>query len=366
MDRSRADVVSDDVTRMDRTMLFRTGGTRSATVLLAALALTACTAPQTQTQTQSQTETVRDAPRHCPYVDHDVEGLESFGALTGVPVDCAVVFSDATPTWAEWERPWFLRHRGGQDSLTWASWAAQRPERHLVITQSLIPSEAPEDWRRRGAAGEYDAHVRAFARSLVESGLGDSTIRLAHEPNGTWFSHSVGDTAEERQAWAQYWARAVRVMREVEGTDLRFDLSINAGVEPIPIEEYYPGDDVVDIIGVDQYDSWTGTGVVPTGEERWRAVRDQPGGLAAIARFAQEHDKPLSIPETGLVSTEAHGAGDNPAFVRGLAEFVSRHEVVYVGYFDKNVKGTLRLEETPESLKVWREFAAEGQRGTQE
>lgn len=286
----------------------------------------------------------------CAYTDHDLTAFAEFERLVGTDLDCAVMFSDITSTWAEWAEPWFITT--SEPAHQWVDWARD-PGHRLVITQSLIPAEAPDDWRARGSRGEYEEHARELARNLVAAGLGASVIRLAHEANGTWYRHQIGKTEQERRDWADFWARTARAMESVSGAEFTFDWTINGGYRPIPFDQYYPGDDVVDIVGVDQYDSLLDNPGL-TGERRWEAIRDQPGGLAEAARFARQHGKRLSIPETGLLPTTEHGAGDDPAFVTGLFDFMAENDVSYVGYFNKNVDGVLRLEQAPNAAAHWR------------
>lgn len=276
----------------------------------------------------------------------------------GTTLRCALVFSNDAPTWDTWARPWFIDASNPRER--WDDWVRDSGGR-LVISQSLVPTGAPSDWRARGAAGEYEAHAVTLAENLVAAGVGGSTIRLAAEANGTWNHDHVGDDPTRHRQWAQFWARTVRAMESVPGASFRFDWSVNAGVRPIPFTQYYPGDDVVDIVGVDQYDSLPGSSA--RGDARWRELRSRPGGLDSIAAFAEAHGKPISVPEAGLMSPESSGAGDNPAYVRGLRSFLANRSADYVAYFDKNVRGTLRLAQVPQSARVWREWTQEDRTG---
>lgn len=306
---------------------------------------------------QVVTGRIRDGEttRICAAAGPDLRKRVALEQAMGRPITCSIVFSDSVETWAEWESPWFAREPSGSPEFHWASWVRDSQGiNELVITHSLIPARVSSDWRARGAAGEYDDHARRLAEFLVGKGLGESTIRLAHEPNGDWFRHHIGDTEDERRDWAAFWRRTVWAMRAVPGADFRFDLSINPAYRPIPIEEYYPGDDVVDIIGVDQYDSLPSP-QMSAGASRWKALVIQPMGLDDIRRFAEQRGKRISIPEYSLIPDSlSDGAGDNPAYIDGLAEIVAQGDVAYVGSFESSNHELLPLADAPASLEAWR------------
>ena len=73
--------------------------------------------------------------------------------------------------------------------------------------------------------------------------------------NGTWYHDSLGNDPAQYGDWSAYWARIVKVMRSVSGAHFLFDWNVNAGYRNIPLASYYPGDSVVDVIGIDIYDS---------------------------------------------------------------------------------------------------------------
>ncbi|HEX2773701.1 MAG TPA: glycosyl hydrolase, partial [Micromonosporaceae bacterium] len=166
---------------------------------------------------------------------------------------------------------------------------------------------------RHGAEGRFDRHFRALAQRLVERGAAETIIVLGWEMNGTTYS---GRCAPDPAAWKAYWRRIVAVMRDVPGQAFRFDFAPVRGAQAIPWPQCYPGDDVVDIIGMDTYDQHPG-----------RTFSDfvyQPYGLLDHAEFAAAHGKPTSYPEWGLFDY-----GDNPAYVRGMHSWISTHDVAY-------------------------------------
>ncbi len=270
--------------------------------------------------------------------------------------DCVMVYNDAAPDWTGWAIPWITVHNDPR--FKWDEWVAEAPgRRRLVITQGLIPSNLPKDWRARGARGEYERHARKLARTLVAAGLGDSVIRLGHEANGTWYHHSVGDTPRQWAQWRRFWARTVRAMRSQPGADFVFDWTVNAGYRPIPLEAWYPGDDVVDIVGIDLYDHTASPSIhARPGGRRWSDQVNQPGSLSAVTAFARRHGKPISIPEWGLAKPGEWrgGMGDNPDFVRRIARVVRTTPTAYSSYFESPTGDTLQLSRAPRSAAAYR------------
>ena len=124
-------------------------------------------------------------------------------------------------------------------------------------------------------------------------------------------------------------------MRSVPGAKFEFDWTVNAGYQALDLDSYYPGDDVVDIVGVDAYDSSVHHDTYPSSQQRWIRIAGQPGGLLEVLAFAKQHNKPLSIPEWGLAAPGApmYGAGDNPRYIDGIAEIVRTNRVRYHSYF---------------------------------
>jgi hypothetical protein len=296
------------------------------------------------------------APKQtCAYSYHRVDQLSTLGAAVGHDFNCALVYNNASPDWANWEKPWFTIH--GDPNFNWAHWKIAVPGRRLIITQALIPSGMDADWRARGAAGEYKDHARALATNLVAAGLGDSIIRLAPEANGTWMVDGLGNDPGQYAQWKSFWAKTVWAMRSVPGANFRFDWTINASYRAIPFNQYYPGNDVVDIVGADVYDFWAGPAVAPESPSaRWAAQYDEAGGLGDLVRWGKVHGKPLSIPEWGL-SAVGHkgGVGDNPYFVNAIAAVVKQNATAYQSYFESTTDVGMLLTDAPRSVTAYRQ-----------
>jgi Glycosyl hydrolase family 26 len=286
----------------------------------------------------------------CIYSANSISALQSFERLVNRQFDCALVFNNASSDWAAWEKPWFLTDQDPR--YRWGTWASTPgTHRQLIITNDLFPSDVNgSDWLTAGAAGAYEGHAQALARNLVAAGLGNSVIRLAHEANDTSYPYSLADDGTDLARWRLFWRRTVLAIRSVPGAHFLFDWCINAHVRPIQLSNWYPGDDVVDIVGIDAYDAG-----VPAGQDRWQTIYDQSDGIRDVLAFARAHGKPVSIPEWGLwtAGPPSLGGGDDAAYVNGIASVIRSNPVAYQAYF-YNLDSQILLRSSPLSLSAYR------------
>jgi hypothetical protein len=314
----------------------------------------------TPTVTNPLSPTSLDAKTPCVYASDHISMLDTFSDAVGLAFQCAMVFNDAAPGWSGWVDPWFINRI--DPDLDWASWAtAPGTHRRLVITQNLFPSsENSSDWLALGASGAFDGYAQQLAHNLVNAGLGSSIIRLAHEANGDWYPDSIPNTPAGDAEWVQFWRNTVIAMRSVPGANFLFDWTVNPGYRKIPLLDWYPGDDVVDIIGVDAYDSGVPNSVPYA--SRWTYLYNEPDGLGAVESFAAAHSKPLSIPEWGIgpaAQPNTGQGGDDPAYVRGIASVVANDNVAYQSYFDADAEGQ-QFFNSPLSAQAYRAAFAPG------
>ena len=286
-------------------------------------------------------------PMPCVYTAETLEGLQQFDQVVSRQIKCAMVFDNAAPDWSAWENPWFISNPIRNEN--WTEFA-RRPGDTMIVTLNLFPSSVDTaNWRAIGAAGGYVAYDKTLARNLVAAGMGHAIIRLGHEANGTWYADNVGTTPAQWAQWKQFWRRTAIAMRSVPGAHFNFNWCIAAGYRAIPFSAYYPGNDVVNSIGVDIYDTGVPRGVT----DRWAYQYDRPGGVGAIARFARAQHKPLSVPEWGLQPTAADGVGSDPAFTRSLVRMMRSRHVSFQAYFFA-AGGRSALLGDPASLRIYR------------
>ncbi|MGW6413027.1 glycoside hydrolase family 26 protein [Streptomyces vinaceus] len=235
---------------------------------------------------------------------------------------------------------------------SWARWRRGKADRLLVLNvpmqeqnEAAIHDTRVRTLLRAGAAGKFDYHFRRLAQRLVNLRIPDTVIVLGWEMNGTTYTHRCGPDPD---SWKKYWHRIVTAMRSVKGQKLRFDFAPNRGVDAIPWPRCYPGDDVVDIIGMDSYDQAPGR----TFEEQAAA----PYGLQAQVNFAATHKKLISYPEWGLFRN-----GDNPAYVRGMLKWMERYRPLYQTITDYCPHGVWQCKKNPKSSRVFRSMLSANQ-----
>jgi hypothetical protein len=228
------------------------------------------------------------------------------------------------------------------ENQTWPDWQASAwealPQYQLSLGGTGIFIQGGS-WAE-AAQGAYDEHWRTLGERLVATGQEDAILRGAHEFNGDWFHYRV--TQEEADDFVTAWRRWVDIMRSVPGQAFTFDWNPIIGTQYlIPhAEDAYPGDEYVDRIALDVYDSGNelyGEGFrpgeeQPSQEERdaaWDQILNGERGMNFWRNFAEERGKPLSFPEWGIQimpqeggDGRVFGGGDNASFVERMADIV--------------------------------------------
>ena len=299
-----------------------------------------------------------DAPRRDPPLGVyrgalAVAGVDAFAQWLGRPTVWAED-NTGSESWNNVADPvWWLSG--------WSKWVKAKPGRRLVLGIPIVPGPVdgggPTDGDidvgkpvslELGAKGAYDHLYARLAKSLVAHGLSDTILRLGWEFNGDWYAWRAKGKAE---AFAAYWRRIVTAMRAVPGTEkLHFCWNPSLGDQSMPAEAAWPGDDVVDSVGLDVYDvSWiadtypwpdgaSAEGIEARRTRTWDEWIDRAShGLRFWVQFARAHKRPLSIPEWGLAEgPDRHGGLDDVRFVERMTQFVTdpANDVSFHCYFD--------------------------------
>lgn len=239
---------------------------------------------------------------------------------------------------------WTYFENGWPDSFSqWRAWKQRVPGRQLALAVPMFLQFEPGDNTQQLTAcaqGAYDARYRALASNLADNGLGDTIMRIgweAHFDGAMPWSYFHNPTD-----WKPCWRRIATQMKSV-APDLVMNWNMGDGeamraaVNLRGFDNFYPGDDVVDELGIDtydvnglnqDYDAYFGTGV---------------GGLGWWVQQAAARNKRISFPEWGLwdnrTLTFGGGSRDDVGYIERMHAFMTdpANRVSWAAYFDYNV-----------------------------
>jgi len=244
----------------------------------------------------------------------------------------------------------------------------------LAIALGMLP-RTHAGQHERCAAGDFDGEIRAVANGIVRRGGHDAIVRLGWEANRTrgypWAVTGDGS------AYKGCFRRWVSILRSIPGQDFTIDWNMaQAGTFPHHVDQMYPGDDVVDVIGVQQYDRCPPV----TTDAQWertyweRKSTGSPVGLGPWLEYARSKGKRLSVPEWG-VGGPRNVCGtpgfDNPFFIRKMYDFFRTNaaNIAYEAYFNgddgsgNDENGSHRLtpnHHNPKSAAVYKALWSSG------
>jgi mannan endo-1,4-beta-mannosidase len=225
-----------------------------------------------------------------------------------------------------------------------------------LITWQPVYAEQPGDSFgvpfRDILEGMWDGYLDAFAQGAAAYGK-RVIVRFAHEGNGNWFPWSIGQNGNT--PWSARRAhRYVHDRVRAIAPNVDFWWCPNAVSDRTwPLDELYPGDDYVEVVGFDSY-NWSGIGGrMPM--DAWRATIAELKALTGST-------KPIIVGETGVKAT---GDPEDAAFRRtwlrdGFREAQATwrilQAIVYFDYDMTEVNGQpdWRMSATPCIAGSWR------------
>ncbi|HWQ83036.1 MAG TPA: glycosyl hydrolase [Anaerolineales bacterium] len=160
-------------------------------------------------------------------------------------------------------------------------------------------------------SGNCDTYIREFAEALQTPPMDQLRflIRFGHEMNLRESSWWPGHTGQDASAYVAAWRHVHDVFTQVNSTNAEWVWAPNYESNPRDDwndrNNYYPGDDYVDWIGVDGY-NW--------GSPRWDTFSELYDSSAydhVLKDFACRYPKPQLITETGSVE----GAGSKASWI---------------------------------------------------
>lgn len=210
-----------------------------------------------------------------------------------------------------------------------------------ISSAGLTPFITLEPWHADGAtdrpdpgdslasiaAGRHDKELLSQARALAGSS-DPMYFRFAHEMNASWYPWGIGANGNTSAQFVAAWRHVHRLFAAVPGLSLRWVFSPVELGNPRAhsnLAALYPGDDVVDYLGLTAYSS----AAAPAVDVR-TTFAPTVTALRSLAR------KPIVLSEIG--------AADGPAkasWLRSLGPYLVLHpDVVGFVYFDTTTQST--------------------------
>ena len=216
------------------------------------------------------------------------------------------------------------------------------------------------------ANGTYDSVYRQAGALIRDGGFPDAILRLGWEFDGGWYPWSSRGNCD-------MWQAAFRHVHDVFASvspSFRFDWNATSAYLPANAQCAWPGDNYVDIVGLNYYDKGVPVAYDPV-NQTWV---DQNGAFSSSVLpnlvfqrdFAIAHGKMVSYPEWALASggTEGRGGGDDPAFIQGMYDWMNGlpdsgpGSLAYQSYFNVDTPndGFHALSHFPKSQALYRQL----------
>ena len=225
--------------------------------------------------------------------------------------------------------------------LTWEPWR--------IPPDPAAPEAQPDFSLQEILSGRHDDYIRSFAAAL--GGLARTVLlRPMHEMNGFWYPWCGTVNGNAPGEFQRVWLRLRRLFAEEKAGNALWVWSPYASsIPPGPenrIENYFPGDEHVDLVALDGY-NW-GTRLP---EGAWRdfeeIFRDGYAEVTALSR------KPVMVAETA----SAEEGGSKAAWIRHMARALPARfpRVETLVWFDTDKERDWRISSSPGSLAAFRE-----------
>ncbi|HEY4368031.1 MAG TPA: glycosyl hydrolase [Steroidobacteraceae bacterium] len=275
-----------------------------------------------------------------------LRGLAEFEKWLGRPVQGVLAYTGVA-NWTDYE-----------GSVGWQMGIWGKADRPALWSIPLIPGKGNGKEKitlADAGKGLYNAHYKKVAEKLAKFRPNDPVIyvRTGWEFNGGWFPWTVhgGKGDDFIAAFRQF----VTTFRSVSPR-FRFDWCPVWGDQlwekgkARPLGDFYPGDEYVDVIGLDVYDEKKYT-KIDDPVKRWQFYLKRGHGLNWHRAFAAKHNKPMAYPEWGVGD-----GGDDPYFVEQFHQWIRSNNVLYHVYWNSNAgyTGKLTTGKFPQSAEKYK------------
>jgi hypothetical protein len=274
------------------------------------------------------------------YVGNSPAELRQFESWLGRPIDLIAAHTGRT-NWNEWI-----------SSIRWSVELWSPLDKPIRWT---IPLFVDGGSLSDAAAGKYQDYYEQAARILAQTRRADRVIyvRTGEEFNGNWMPWSAAGNERE---FVKAYRHFVEAFRSASNR-FRFEWNVNIRETRMNPADAYPGDEYVDVIGMDFYynTKWNPTDPI----KAWDEMVNSQYGLQWLEDFAKAHNKPTGYPEWGV---NFDGAGP---YIERAAGWFSDHNVLYQSVWNSNAAfpGKLSDNQYPRAAAAYIESFGPNSRG---
>ena len=280
----------------------------------------------------------------------DPDTTARFEHWLGRKVDYALVFGGQDRGWSDFV---------GSVGMIHSVWA--RTGRKLLWSQPIIARQSNEANPmianlNSAAKGAYDNYWQQVI-DYIGGQDPNAVVRLGWEFNGTWYPWGVTDQQRgpgpghaDTKNYLDYIGafRHFVQLAHRKYPHFSFLWCPNLGQPGSDPVRAYPGDDVVDIIGMDVYEN--SQFIKGSPDQRWHDILMKDGrGLEWIASFASQHNKPLTIPEWGSNI-------DDGTFIAHMHDWMLTHNVMMNSYWNSDDAFASALATHPTNGMVYKKL----------
>ena len=206
-------------------------------------------------------------------------------------------------------------------SAAWNAWSQNKsPTAHgltpVVAVGLGTKSDNGTGTLQQIAAGAHDDTYRGIVQAYKDAGYTTIDMRIGWEMNGNYMPWSMGNTTDSVNTWKAAFAHVADVVHGMSGIKVNVVWNPNlANNNQVDVSTAYPGDDKVDIVGLDlystlyKYDSSVSNlqyyNNPSASQYHPDGTSPSQWGLAQTIALASAHGKPVGIGETGV------SVGDN-------------------------------------------------------
>lgn len=205
--------------------------------------------------------------------------------------------------------------RGGMISLSWhvrnpATGGDSWDVSDSTVVKSILPSG-----NNHVLFAKWLNMVADFMNSL-QAPTGEKIpvlFRPWHEHTGSWFWWGAALCSPEE--YKALWKMTIDALKDKGVNHLLYAYS--PGSEPQSVAEYmerYPGDSIIDLVGLDTYQS-----------DKGEYLKNLEKGLAIIDSVGKQHDKAIALTETGY-----EGIPDSLWWTQTLLPAIEKYPLSYV------------------------------------